>query len=163
AVVAVQKGGEAKKNKKLVVTENTIGGYRFANLMWTGNHAQVWEVSEITSGRHFAIKMLLPEHAHNSAQRSLLFHEAEVAQKFTHPNIIKVVSIVRDRDHPHVVMDFFPGGNLKLRILHKETDFIKEKAHDILKQVATALAFVNMKGWVHRDVKPENVLVNASG
>lgn len=163
AAVAAQQSNAGKKKKKLVVTDEQIGGYRFANLMWTGNTTQVWEVSEITSGRHFAIKMLLPEHAHKAQERQMLFHEAEVAQRFTHPNVVRVISIVRDKDHPHVVMDFFPGGNLKLRILHKETDFIKEKAHDILKQAATALSFVNMKGWVHRDVKPENILVNAAG
>ena len=41
--------------------------------------------------------------------------------------------------------------------------FLREKSQDILKQAATALAFMNAKGWVHRDVKPDNVLVNSAG
>jgi serine/threonine protein kinase len=69
----------------------------------------------------------------------------------------------RDPKNPFFVMEFFPAGNLKLRIMHKEWDFIHEKGQDILKQAATALAFMNAKGWVHRDVKPDNILVNGAG
>ncbi len=62
-------------------------------------------------------------------------------------------------------MEFFPAGSLKARLMRKEkeTEFLREKGHDILRQAATALAFMNAKGWVHRDVKPDNLLVNASG
>jgi serine/threonine protein kinase len=60
-------------------------------------------------------------------------------------------------------MEFFPAGNLKMRLMRKETDFIRERAQDIFKQAATALAFMNAKGWVHRDVKPDNILVNSGG
>ena len=48
-------------------------------------------------------------------------------------------------------------------MMRKERDFIREKGQDILKQAATGLAFMNAKGWVHRDVKPDNILVNSSG
>jgi serine/threonine protein kinase len=64
---------------------------------------------------------------------------------------------------PYFVMEFFPAGNLKLRIMHKKWDFIKEKAHEIFKQAATALAYMNASGWVHRDVKPDNLIVNSAG
>ena len=64
---------------------------------------------------------------------------------------------------PYFVMEFFPAGNLKLRIMHKKWDFIKEKAHEIFKQAATALAYMNASGWVHRDVKPDNIIVNNAG
>lgn len=139
-----------------------LGSYRLLNLMMTGQTSQVWEASELSSGRHFAIKILLPEFANKREHRNFLFHEAEVGVELAHPNIIKVVTVVKDK-RPHFVMDFFPGGSLKMRIMHKEQAFIKEKAHDILKQAATALAFMNAKGWVHRDIKPDNVLVNSAG
>jgi serine/threonine protein kinase len=47
--------------------------------------------------------------------------------------------------------------------MRKEYDFLREKGQDILKQAATGLAFMNAKGWVHRDVKPDNLLVASSG
>jgi serine/threonine protein kinase len=74
----------------------------------------------------------------------------------------------REPTNPYFVMEYFPAGNLKLRIMNMRKDpkqlaFLREKGQDILKQAATGLAFMNAKGWVHRDVKPDNLLVNSAG
>ena len=143
--------------------EDLVGGYRLLKHMVTGQTSQVWEVVEAASGRHFAMKLLLPEKVRDSAYRQFLFHEAEVGKELAHPNIIRIVKVDRSMDNPHFVMEYFPAGNFKLRIMRKEIDFLREKGHDILKQIATGLAFMNAKGWVHRDVKPDNVLVASSG
>src|SRR5437763_1513265 len=79
------------------------------------------------------------------------------------PNIIEVIKVIRDENNPCFIMEFFPAGSLKLRIMRKQDEFLREHAQDILKQAATAFAFMNAKGWVHRDVKPDNVLVNSAG
>ncbi len=159
-VVVKKRGGEYEKPPQ--VQSEIVGGYRLQNLMMTGQTSQVWEVVEVTSGRHFAMKMLLPEKAELSEHRKLLFHEAEVGIKMAHPNVIKIITLHKE-EPPYFVMEFFPAGNLKLRIMHKKWDFIKEKAHDIFKQAATALAYMNASGWVHRDVKPDNIMVNSAG
>jgi serine/threonine protein kinase len=162
-----KEGGTGKKKGKVHVVTNAdgvvtqIGDYRLVNLMSTGNTSQVWDASEISSGRHFGIKMLLPEHVHSQQQRYFLFHEAEVGKKLTHPKIIKILDVFRDKDHPCIVMEFFPSSNLKLRLMHKEP-FLKDNFKEIVEQASTALAFMHSKGWVHRDVKPDNILVNAS-
>lgn len=143
--------------------ELQLGSYRLTNLMMTGQTSQVWEAVETSSGRHFAIKLLLPENARKPEFRQFLFHEAMVGQKLAHPNIIKIVQVVRDKETPYFVMEFFPAGNLKARVQQKKWDFIKEKAQDIFKQWTTGLAFMHAKGWIHRDVKPDNVLVNSAG
>jgi serine/threonine protein kinase len=145
------------------MAEELVGGYRLLKHMVTGQTSQVWEVVEPTSGRHFAMKLLLPEKVHDSVHRQFLFHEAEVGKDLAHPNIIRIVKVDRSADNPYFVMEYFPAGNLKLRIQKKEADFLREKGQDILKQAATGLAFMNAKGWVHRDVKPDNILVASSG
>jgi serine/threonine protein kinase len=145
------------------MAEEVIGGYRLLKHMVTGQTSQVWEVVEASSGRHFAMKLLLPEKVHDSVHRNFLFHEAEVGKSLAHPNIIRIVKVDRSANSPHFVMEYFPAGNLKLRIMRKEQDFLREKGQDILKQAATGLAFMNAKGWVHRDVKPDNILVASSG
>jgi serine/threonine protein kinase len=145
------------------VAEEVIGGYKLIKHMVTGQTSQVWEVVEAAGSRHFAMKLLLPEKAALAEFRRFLLHEANVGKSLAHPNIIRIITVGRDPLNPYYVMDYFPAGNLKLRIMHKEWNFIHERAQDILKQAATGLAFMNAKGWVHRDVKPDNILVNAAG
>jgi serine/threonine protein kinase len=145
------------------VAEEVLGGYKLLKHMMTGQTSQVWEVVELASGRHFAMKLLLPEKAQDRMHRGFLFHEAEVGQQLAHPNIIRIIAVERSREHPHFVMEFFPAGNLKMRLMRDDHEFIHDRLQEILKHWATALAFMNAKGWVHRDVKPDNVLVNSAG
>jgi serine/threonine protein kinase len=140
----------------------TIGNYRLLKMMATGQTSQVYEVVENSSGRHFAMKLLLPEKIADPQCRHFLLHEADVGLTLAHENIIRIVNVNKNPKNPYFVMEFFPAGSIKFRMLRKETDFLREHMQDILRQTATALAFMNAKGWVHRDVKPDNVLVNAS-
>ena len=144
-------------------SELVVGNYRLIKMMATGQTSQVYEAVETSSGRHFAMKLLLPEKIDDANSREFLLHEAEVGLKLAHENIIRIVHVSKEPKNPYFVMEFFPAGSLKFRLMRKETDFLREKGHDILRQAATALAFMNAKGWVHRDVKPDNVLVNAVG
>ncbi len=145
------------------MADEVIEGYKLQNLIVTGQSSQVWEVVELTSHRHFAMKLLLPEKAANPEYRRLMAHEANVGKQLAHPNVIKIVHVGQNKEHPNFVMEFFPAGSLKLRIVRKQYDFIKERAHSIFKQAATGLAYMNASGWVHRDIKPDNLLVNSAG
>lgn len=140
-----------------------IDGYRLRSLLQTGQMSQVYEVVEVHSNRHFAMKLLLPESARNADHRGQLIHEAEVGKLLTHPNVIRIVKLNRNPKNPYFVMEFFPSGSLRTKMMQKQWDFIREHTANILKQTATGLAFMNATGWVHRDVKPDNILVNASG
>src|SRR6476646_3856107 len=125
------------------MAEEVIGGYRLLNLMQTGQSSQVWEVVETSSHRHFAMKLLLPEKEKDAEHRHLLFHEAAVGQQLAHSNIIRVVTLNKTHHPPYFVMEFFPGGSMKFRLLKKQTEFIRENAQAIFRQGATALAFMN--------------------
>src|SRR5262249_20721707 len=144
-----------------------IGNYRLVKMLATGLSSQVWEVVENNSSRHFAMKLLLPEKAEKPENRSDLMHEARVGKQLAHPNIIRIVH-VEPGLNPYFVMDFFSAGSLKKRMTNTTNNpeaktFLLEHTQDILKQAATALAFMNAKHWIHRDVKPDNFLVNSAG
>jgi serine/threonine protein kinase len=145
------------------VPSDIIDGYRLRNLMGTGQVSQVWEVVEMSSNRHFAMKILLPEHVRNAERRQFLFHEAAVGKEMEHPNVIKIFKVVKEPAKAYFIMEFFPAGSLKQHMMRKEDDFLRDKAQDIFKQWATALAYMNASGWIHRDVKPDNLLVNSIG
>ncbi len=141
----------------------TINGYKLRTLLQTGQTSQVFEVVEIKSNRHFAMKLLLPEAAEKAEHRRGLFNEAEVGVKLTHQNVIRIVKVHRTKETPNFIMEFFPSGSLRLRLQTKDFAFIKEHSRKIFKGAATGLAYMNASGYVHRDVKPDNILVNAIG
>ena len=140
-----------------------IGGYKLRSLLQTGQVSQVFEVTEPASGRHFAMKLLLPEAATNPEHRATLFHEAEVGVKMAHQNVIRIYKVNKSPPAPHFIMEFFPSGSMRLRLQARATKFIQEHARKIFKGTATGLAYMNAMGYVHKDIKPDNILVNSLG
>ena len=145
------------------MSEDKIGDYKLVKCLQTGNNSQVWEVVETSSHRHFAMKLLLPGMAKDGQSKKMLYHEAAVGKEMTHPNVIRISYVSEDSTDHYFVMEYFPAGSLKSRIVNKQYDFIRERADSIFKQAATGLAYMNASGWVHRDIKPDNLLVNAAG
>jgi eukaryotic-like serine/threonine-protein kinase len=142
-----------------------IAGYRLKNLIQTSAQTQVYEVIEKSSGRHLAMKILLPEHAENGDARKFLFNEAEIGIKMRHENVIHIMKVDKNQETPHFIMEFFPSGSLRSKLTSKkpeDKEFLKVNARKIFKGMATGLAYMNSSGYVHCDVKPDNVLVNAS-
>ena len=140
-----------------------IGGYKLRTMLQTGQTSQVFEVVDPRSNRHFAMKLLLPEASGKAADREALFNEAEIGVKLAHQNVIRIYKVNRSPETPHFIMEFFPSGSLRLRLQAKDTKFIREHARKIFKEAATGLAYMNASGYVHRDVKPDNILVNSLG
>jgi len=149
-----------------------IEGYRLRGLLHNAPAgSQVYEVVETRSNRHFAMKLLLPEAAARPEERHMLFNEAEVGAKLRHENVIHIVKVCKEIAHPFFVMEYFPSGSLRSKLMIKKDQavqaadlaFIKDFARKIFKQSAVGLAYMHGNGWVHRDIKPDNILVNASG
>jgi serine/threonine protein kinase len=140
-----------------------IGGYKLRSLLQTGQTSQVFEVTEPKSGLHYAMKLLLPEAATNPEHRQTLFNEAEVGVKMAHQNVVRIFKVNKSPTAPHFIMEFFPSGSLRLRLQGKDQKFIQEHARKIFKGAGTGLAYMNALGYIHKDIKPDNVLVNSLG
>lgn len=145
-----------------------VGGYKLRNLLSDAQFTQVFEVVEQKSHRHFAMKMLhiAPGHKDFVEQRQMLLNEAAIGIKLKHENVVSIQTVNKSPKTPYFVMEYFPAGSLKTRLMSKDPKdklFLFEKAKDIFKQMATGLAYMNAKGYVHCDIKPDNVLVNSLG
>lgn len=139
-----------------------INGYRLKNQLLTGQTSMVWEVTQEATGRPYAMKLLLPERINDSEHRGYLQNEAKVGLQLHHPKIIKIFEYFPIRDNPHFVMELFPGNNLKQRIMRK-SEILDEHMASIIEQTADALAYMHERKWLHKDIKPDNVLVNGAG
>jgi serine/threonine protein kinase len=141
-----------------------IGNYRYIRTILAGQNSEIIEVAQDGTGKHFAIKEMLESKARESAERRVFEAEAKLGMDLRHPNLIRVHEYVKGKKRPYFVMDYFPSEHLRV-ILNKRdrAEWLKARMHRIIEQASSALAYMHDKGWVHRDVKPENLIVNKSG
>jgi hypothetical protein len=134
-----------------------VDGYELINCIATGNVSQVWEAKQVATGQTVAMKLLLPESLADSEQKAALKHEAAVGKSFDHPNLIKVFDVSVRKKHAYFTMELFRAPNVKT-MLRNELVAVQARSKKIFECTAQALAQMHEKGWVHKDVKPDNIL-----
>jgi serine/threonine protein kinase len=138
-----------------------IDEYQLLTHISTGSSTQVWEASDKGGGgeRRYAMKVMLPEALLQSEQRSVLKHEAKLAERFDHPNIVRFYKVVCTKKRGYILMDYFRAPNLKVQI---QSDLVSVQARftRLVEQLCQVLGYLHDQGWVHRDIKPDNILFN---
>lgn len=139
--------------------ESIIDDYELVNCISTGNLSQIWEVKQVSSGQQLAMKLLLPEAFAEGEYKRALKQEASVAKNLEHPNIIRVFDVVVNRKHAYFIMEYFRAPNLK-NMIRNDLTGARVRARRMMECVCQALAAMQEQGLVHRDIKPDNILIN---
>lgn len=146
------------------LVEDRIGGFRFVRTIHPGATSSVLEVVQDSTGKRFALKQLNPSRAGDASERKFFEFEANLGKEFRHPNLVRVHEYFKDPAGPYFIMDLFQSYHMKLPIARPSVyPMPVSQLHRIMEQSAAALTYMHEKSWVHRDVKPENILVNKSG
>src|ERR671939_1377754 len=124
-----------------------------------GGMAIVYRATDVRLRRRVAIKVLPPELAFRPDVRKRFLREAETAAQLNHPNIVPIYSVDERDGLVYFVMSYVDGATLAKR-LHEQGRLSIEEARRIMLEVTDALAYAHGRGVVHRDIKPDNILLN---
>lgn len=133
------------------------GRYRIEAAIGTGASAHVYLATDISLKRRVAIKMLHPVLAADRAFLRRFRAEAQAAASLTHPNLVAVHDWGEDADGPYLVLEYLGGGSLR-DLLDDSRPLGPAHVASIGAQAAQGLAYAHARGFVHRDVKPANLL-----
>ena len=140
-----------------------LGRYRILGLLGRGGMADVYRAEDERLGREVALKLVPPEFARDPDRVERFEREVRAAAKLTHANIVTLFEFDQEGEQPFYTMALMRGGDLKARIRAHPEGMPPEEAREIALAVARALAYAHGEGFVHRDVKPENILFGQDG
>jgi serine/threonine protein kinase len=144
----------------MLTPDQLLGPYRLIARVGKGGMGEVWRAEDSRLGRTVAIKVLPPSFVADVEATARLKREARTAAQLYHPSIATIHSIEQDGDHIFIVEEFVEGEPLTKVI--SRGGLSEAEICRIGRAVADALAEAHAKGIVHRDIKPDNIIVNGN-
>src|SRR5262245_61362162 len=143
------------------VRSNQVSHYRILNKLGKGGMSEVYLAEDTILDRRVAVKFLLPELLSSDLSKKRLIREAKAIASLDHPNICSIYEVSEEEDQTFIVMQYVEGLTLAAKQKVEELDL--KQAISIAAQVAAALDEAHSRGIIHRDIKPQNIMVTASG
>jgi len=139
-----------------------VGPYRLLHIVKTGQTSQVWAAINDNTKFRCALKIILEDFRKDREHLAYMKNEFLAGKALDHERVIHLYEQGVSQKIPYLVMEFFPYPNMK-DIIQRVLDQVSFLLPTIIERAAEGLAYFNEQGWVHRDVKPDNFLVNLEG
>lgn len=136
--------------------------YKITELIGVGGMADVYRGSDIVDNKTVAIKILKTEFADNEEFLSRFRNESKAIALLSHPNIVKIYDVGFSENLQYIIMEYIDGITLKDYIEEKHALNWKDAVHFMI-QILRALQHAHEKGIVHRDIKPQNIMMLNDG
>ncbi len=138
------------------------GRYRLQAKLGSGGMSTVFLARDQTLDREVAVKVMHREMTEQADQLERFRQEARAVAKISHPNVVAVIDAGEDRGHPYIVFEYVEGETLKQRI-NRVGALDPQEALAYAIEIARGLTVAHSRNMVHRDIKPQNVLIDAEG
>ncbi len=138
------------------------GRYKLEAKLGSGGMSTVYLARDTTLDRQVAVKVMHREMSEQADQLERFRQEARAVAKLSHPNVVAVIDAGEDGGHPYIVFEYVEGETLKQRISRVGAlDAQEALAYAI--EIARGLTVAHARNMVHRDIKPQNVLIDSEG
>lgn len=138
-----------------------IGHYKVVQKLGEGGMGEVFLAEDTKLNRQVALKFLPSQYASEESFKARFKREAQAAAALNHPNIITIHEVSEYAGRPYIAMEFVEGQSLKGLIAKK--DMTINQVFDIAIQICEGLTKAHQQGIIHRDIKPQNILVDKDG
>ena len=151
----------AESERSLSLAGHAVGPYRVVSRLGAGGMGEVYLAVHERNGRQVALKLLPPHHSLDEQRVRRFRQEARAVLRLNHPNIVTVYDIEQAGGRSVIASELIEGETLRARLARGP--LAPAEALEVAAQVAAALAAAHAEGVVHRDVKPENVMLRPDG
>ena len=138
------------------------GRYRLEAKLGSGGMSTVYLARDTTLDRPVAVKVMHREMSEQADQLERFRQEARAVAKLSHPNVVAVIDAGEDGGYPYIVFEYVEGETLKARI-NRVGPLDTQEALAYAIEVARGLTVAHARSMIHRDIKPQNVLIDAEG
>lgn len=136
--------------------------YEVVQHIGQGGMADVFLAVDTILNRHVAIKILRADLSSDTTSILRFEREAHAATSLSHKNIVEVYDVGDYKGHHYIVMEYVPGKTLK-QIIRERAPLLNEESVDIMLQLVSAINEAHKRGIIHRDIKPQNIIVKSDG
>ena len=151
--------GREREGKKALL----LGRFEVGRLLGQGNFAKVYQARNVATGEEVAIKVIEKEKVFKSGLTAHIKREIAALRRVQgHPHVMRLLDVLASRSTVYLVLELARGGTL-LSAMDERGRFDEPAARRLFVQLVSALAHVHSRGVFHRDVKPENLLLDGDG